>query len=139
RRECAVYLELRAFSSAAAERSSSGARIARDREILERLVRSLRSGWPLDRGGPTLAHRAEGADLSADPLPCCGTDGFASRTGRRRTQLGLSLLLAEGRHLHAARVWHCWLLRGSEKLAGLAAPCGCRPPGSVANYVRPQR
>ena len=57
--------------------------------------------------------------------------------GRRCAQLGLSLLLAEGRHLHPARVRHRWLLRRGPRLAGLVGACGCRPPGPVANYVWP--
>ena len=50
-----------------------------------------------------LADHAEGADLRADRRHRRGADDVAARADRRRAQLGLSLLLAARRDVHAVR------------------------------------
>ena len=70
-----------------------------------------------------VADHAQGADLRADRRHRRRADDVAARAARRRAQLGLPLLLAARRHLHAlraacsagysdeARAWRDWLLR----------------------------
>ena len=50
-----------------------------------------------------IAHHAQGADLHADGRHRRGGDDVAARAARRRTQLGLPLLLAARRDVHALR------------------------------------
>ena len=87
-----------------------------------------------------LADHAQGADLRADRRHRRRADHLAARAARRRAQLGLPLLLAARRDVHAlraaaapatrdeARAWRDWLLRA---VAGR--------PGAAADHVRPRR
>jgi hypothetical protein len=53
----------------------------------------------------------EGFDLRANRLNCCRRHHFAARTSRRRAKLGLPLLLAARRDVHAAGLHARRLLR----------------------------
>ncbi len=66
-------------------------------------------------------------------------DHVAARAARRRAQLGLPLLLAPRRDLHAARAHGRRLRRRGARLARLAAARGRGRPGRPADHVRPRR
>ncbi len=83
---------------------------------------TLHATGPLARRRHALADRPEGADLRADRRHRRGADDLAAGAARRRAKLGLPLLLAARRDLHArrpanagytdeARAWRDWLLR----------------------------
>ena len=55
------------------------------------------------RAGRAVAHHPQGADLRADRRDRGRGHDLAARAPRRRAQLGLPLLLAARRHVHAAR------------------------------------
>ena len=69
--------------------------------VLAPMERSLSQRRALDCSGKTLAHHLEGFDLRADRRDRCCCDHLAARARGRREELGLSLLLAARRHLHA--------------------------------------
>ena len=79
----------------------------------ERALRATEAFWhawsdrcaprrSLDRCGQAIAYSSEGADLRPDRRHRRRADDIAPRAGRRGAQLGLPVLLAEGRHVHAA-------------------------------------
>ena len=87
---------------------------------------------------PLGAH-AQGAHLSTDRRHRRRADDVAARADRRRSQLGLSLLLAARRDAHAARAHGRRLLPRGGGVARLAAPRRGRKPRSRADHVRAER
>ena len=63
-------------------------------------------------------------------------DDLAARADRRRPQLGLSLLLAARRDVHAVRADDRRVHRGSGRVARLAAARGRGRSGAAADHVR---
>ena len=116
-------------------RRSILSRCWRGRDILAGLERSLSRCWALDGSGQTLAHHIEGPNLCPDWGNCRRRDDLTSREPRRRKELGLPLLLAAGRHVHAPRFHATRLLRGGARLARLALPRCRRQPGTNSNHV----
>src|SRR5262249_17718771 len=93
--------------------------------------RSVSRRRSLDRSGQTITHHVEGFDLRANRRdPRRGHD-LASRAPRGRKELGLPLLLAAGRHLHALGLDASGILRGSTGMARLAHSCGRRQSAPV--------
>ena len=97
-------------------------RVVGDRSVLERMGRQVPAGGPLVGRSRALGDDAQGSDLCADRRHRGGADHLAARAAGRRAQLGLSLLLAARRYLHAARhheagyyeeaqAWRDWLVR----------------------------
>src|SRR5258708_20987884 len=84
----------------------------------------------MSRSGDAFADHAEGADLRADRRHRRRADDVAAGKARWQQELGLSLLLAARRHLHAARADELRLYRGSAGLAQLAAARG----GGIAAF-----
>jgi GH15 family glucan-1,4-alpha-glucosidase len=94
---------------------------------------------PWTEFGETLAHHIEGFDLRANGRNRRSCHDLASRAPGRCTELGLSLLLASGRHLHAARPHETRLLRRGAGMARLAC-AGCRrQPAPSPDHVRCRR
>src|SRR6185437_13409267 len=87
------------------------------------------------RSRDAVADHAEGADLRADRWHRRRADHVAAGNPRRSEELGLSVLLAVRRHLHAAGADELGLYRGSLRLAWLAAACGRRRAGPHADHV----
>ena len=108
---------------AAAPASTPPRPLARDRALVARVVERAAPTRASDHeAGRPLADHAQGADLRADRRHRRRADHLAARAARRRAQLGLPLLLAARRHLHAlallhagyhdeAQAWREWLLR----------------------------
>ena len=94
---------------------------------------------PWTRSGQTLAHHIEGFDLRADRRNRRRRHDVASRALGRRAELGLPLLLAAGRHLHAVGVHAARLLRRSTGVARLAHSRGRRQPEPGPDHVRSGR
>ena len=86
-----------------------------------------------------VADHPQGADLRPDRRHRRGGHDVAARAARRRPQLGLPLLLAARRHLHAAGAARHRLPRGGQGLARLAAARRRRRPGRPADHVRARR
>src|SRR5438046_8744283 len=83
-----------------------------------------------------LTHDAERIDLRTYWWPGCSAYHFTPRTNRRRTQLGLSLLLVARCGADFARVTARWLPGRSHILAAMAATRYLRSPGANANDYR---
>ncbi len=81
----------------------------------------LRRAVPVARR--PLAARSRGAHLYADGRHRGGGDHLAPRTARRQAQLGLPLLLAARRDLHALRADVRRVHRGRDRLARMALAC----------------
>ena len=111
-------------------------RLAGHRSVLDRMVQPLHLSRRISRPRDALADHAEGADLCADRRHCRGAHHLAAGKARRRTELGLSLLLAARRHLHAAGADELGLYRGSRRLAQLAVAGGRGLAGQHADHVR---
>ena len=84
-------------------------------------------------------HHAQGADVRADRRHRRRADDVAARADRRRAQLGLPLLLAARRDVHAVRADDRRLHRRGGRVAQLAAARGRRRSGAAADHVRPGR
>src|SRR5262249_14050587 len=104
-----------------------------------RMVVALPLPGRIPRAGGALAADAEGADLLPDRRNRRGTHHLAARASRRPAQLGLSLLLAARRHLHAAGADAWRLSRGGAGLGCLAAPQRRWHPVADPDAVRPGR
>src|SRR5438445_8818587 len=89
------------ITSSTAARDQLRACFARHGKILERVGRTFSLFGSVEGRDHAFAHHAEGPDLRADWRPGCWVDDFASGGNRRRAKLGLSLLLASRRDLHA--------------------------------------
>ena len=81
---------------------------------MERSVLRRRS---LERSGQALPHHIEGFDLCPNWRNGRSRHNLASRAIGRRVELGLPVLLAARRHLHAARLHAAWILRRSARVA----------------------
>ena len=89
--------------AAAAGRSTPSARSRDDRRLVARLVAAAAPTTGEWRDAvAALADHAQGADLRADRRHRRRADHLAARAARRRAQLGLPLLLAARRDVHAA-------------------------------------
>src|SRR6266550_4963779 len=119
-----------------AEKNSRRPCIARYGNILGRLGKAISNRREMARCDRPLTHNAERADLCAYRRPGCGAYHFTARTNRRRTQLGLSLLLVARRGADFARVTARWLPGRSHILAAMAAARHRRQPGTNANDLR---
>ena len=101
----------------------------------------LRRQRPLARGGDAVPHHAEGAHLCPDRRDRGRRHDVVAREDRRCPQLGLPILLAARRHLHAlladagrlcrrGHAWRDWLLRAvagePSKLQIMYGPAGER-------------
>ena len=86
----------------AGRRSDSPAR--RNRSLVEEVGIALCLRRPVSAGSRALPDHAQGSYFSSDRGNCRGAHHLASRTIGWSTQLGLSLLLAARRDLHALRV-----------------------------------
>src|SRR5215471_19952442 len=87
----------------------------------------------------TFAHYIEGIDLCAHWRNRRRGDNLLARAPRRRSQLGLSLLLAKGRDLHAPGIHASRVLRRSAGLARLARPRRRRQSRAGPDRVRRRR
>ena len=83
-----------------------------------------------------VADGAQGAHLRADRRHRRRPDDLAARAHRRRAQLGLPLLLAARRGLHAVGAQHRRLHRRGAVVAQLAAARGGRRSGQPAGALR---
>jgi hypothetical protein len=117
----------------AVTRRSGGARC--DRGVLERMGGEVPARGPLVTGRGAIGDDPEGTDLCVHGRHCGGPDHFAAGAARRLAQLGLPLLLAAGRHVHAARNHERRLLRRSASVARLAGPGGRRQPAAGADSL----
>src|SRR5262245_54064793 len=88
----------------------------------------------LDGSGETFTYYFEGFDLRADRRDR-RRHHLAARAPGWREELGLSLLLAAGRHFHAVSLYEPRILRGSEGVARLAAAGYCRQPAPNPDHV----
>ena len=98
-----------------------------------------RAAGALARPRPAVADGAEGTDLRTDRRDRRRADDVAAGADRRRSQLGLPLLLAARRHADAARAPARGPRRGGGAVARVAPPCRRRPPGRPADHVRRRR
>src|SRR5262249_24746161 len=104
--------------------------------VLAAMERSLFRCWALDGNGQTLAHHAEGVDLCPDRGSRRRCHHVTSRAPRRREELGLSLLLAAGCHLHAPGTDEPRLLRRGAGMARLAYSGSRQQPEPGPDHVR---
>ena len=93
----------------------------------------------LGRCRPPLADYAEGHDFRSDRRTSRCPHDLAARMSRRRAQLGLSLLLAPRRHVHALFAARDRLHRGSGGLSRLAPPGRRRRSLRTADHVQHRR
>ena len=114
-----------------------GRRHRGDRPLVVVLERPQPERGPLVRAGAGLARRPEGAHLRADRGHRGGRDHVPARGHRRSPELGLPLLLAPRRHLHAPGAHGRRLHRRGRGLAGLAAAGPGRTTRSGPDHVRP--
>ena len=75
--------------------------------------------WPVDGSGQTIAHYPEGFDLRTERRNCRRRYNVAARAARGREELGLPLLLAAGRDIHAPGLHASRLLRRGPSMARL--------------------
>ena len=79
--------------------------------VLAPVERSVSRRRPMDRSGQTFAHHVEGFDLRAERRDRRRCHDVAARAAGRREELGLPLLLAARRHIHAPGLHASRLLR----------------------------
>ena len=118
-------------------RRRGGAR--RHRGVLARLAARLRVRRRVCRSRAHVARRAQGADVPADRRDRRRADDVAAGADRRRAELGLPLLLAARRDVHALRADERRLHRRGAGLARLAAARGRRRSGEGADPLRRRR
>ena len=94
---------------------------------------------PHRRGRPEIADHAEGAHVRADGRDRCRADDVAAGGDRGRAKLGLPLLLAARRLVHAGAAGAGRLHGGGCCLARLAVPGDRRRPEPAADHVRHRR
>src|ERR1700691_1671145 len=100
------------------------------------MQRTIARYRPLVGSGQTIADHDDTPDLCPDRLDRRRPDDFAAGAPGRRTELGLPLLLAAGRHLHALGVYESRILRRSEGVARLADARHRRQPAPGPDHVR---
>ena len=104
-----------------------------------RVVGAPRPRRPVEGRGGALRRRAEGAHVPPDRRVGGRPDDVPAGEPRRRPELGLPLLLAARRHVHARRTGGDGPHGGGDRLAGLAAAHGGRRPLEAADHVRATR
>ena len=109
----------------------------RDREVVAPLVGRQHLPRPLARRRAALAHHAQEPHLRSDRRDRGGADHLAARADRRRAELGLPLLLAARRHVHALRAHDRGLQARGAGLAGLVAARRRRRSAARADPLRP--
>src|SRR5262245_54496134 len=133
----AVRHDARSLPPAAARRDRLARGLAGDGIVLARLVGALLLHRSLEGGGPTLAADLEGVDLRADRRDRRRSHHVAARAARRRTQLGLPLLLAARCNLYADGLVGCGLSRGGAGVARVAPAQRGGKPEPAPDPVRP--
>ena len=93
--------------------------------------------WPEARAA--VGHHAEGAHVRADGRDRRRPDDVAPRVDRQRPQLGLPVLLASRRDVHASRPHPRRIRGGGEGVAAVAAARHRRRARRPADHVRPRR
>ncbi len=126
---------LRRLVSESAERDRPLRFAGAHRDVLAGMERSVSRCRSLDRSRQTLAHHAQGFDLRPVGRDRRCGDHVPSRAARRRSELGLPLLLAAGRHIHDPGFVEARISRGSARVAGLACPGDRRKPAPSADHV----
>ena len=91
--------------------------------------------WSLDRSRQTFAHHLEGFDLRPVWRDRGRGHDLPSRAAGRREELGLPLLLASGRHLHAPGFHEPRLLRRGAVVAAMAPSGRRRQPAPSPDHV----
>ena len=91
------------------------------------------------RGRAPVAGRPQGPHLRPNGRPRRRADDVAAGAARRRTELGLPVLLAARRHVHPERADRRRLHRRGRGVAGLAAAGGGGRPGGPPDHVRRRR
>ncbi len=107
---------------------AASAALHRVRSVLDRLGVEVQAGGRVVGRGAALAADAEGADPLGDRRRRRRSDDIAAREPRRIAQLGLPLLLAARRRLHALRPDGIGLSRRGRRMARLAAARRRRQP-----------
>ena len=123
----------------APERGRPRAGAAGDGVVLARLAPRLQVRGRLSRGCAHLAARAQGAHVRPDGRDRRGADDVAARADRRRAQLGLPVLLAARRDVHALRADERGLPGRGARVARLAAPRRRGRSGEHADPLRRRR
>ena len=131
----AVRHDARPLPSAAARRDGVARGLAADGIVLARLVDPLLLHRSPEGGGPALLVDLEGADLRGDRRDRRRSHHVAAGAARRRTQLGLPLLLAARRDLHADGLVGRGLSRGSAGVARVAPAQRGRQPEPAPDHV----
>ena len=106
----------------------AGAVAAVHPEVLAGVVNPFQAARSIRAGARTVLDHLEGFDLSAYGRHCRRAYDVTAGMLRRRTQLGLSLLLASRCDLYFAGADECRLLRGGQGLARLVAARRRRQP-----------
>ncbi len=104
--------------------------------LVEGVVGPLHVRGRLERGRRPVAHRPQGAHVRADRRHRRGAHDLAPRSARRRAELGLPLLLAARRDVHALLARQRRLHGGGARVARLAPAGGGRRPGRPPDHVR---
>ena len=101
-----------------------------DRVVVAQLVEAVDLRRRLARRGAAVADHAEGAHVRADGRDRRRADDVAARVDRRRPQLGLPVLLAPRRDVHAARAARTRATRTRRRrgASGSCAPSPASPP-----------
>ena len=119
---------------ARARRRRGGAR--GDRGVLGRLDGPLHETEGAPRRADPVARHAQGADVRADRRDRRGPDHVAAGVPRRRPELGLPLLLGQGRDAHPPLARPRRVRRRGERMARLAPPRDRRLARRAAGAVR---
>ncbi len=122
----AVRAQLPAVARADLRGGRPGAGARRHREGMARMVRPVHLRRTLARCGGALAGHAQSADLCPHRRHRRGAHDVAAGVPRRHAQLGLSLLLAARRHVHAERAAAHRLSR-RRRSRGASGCCGPSP------------
>src|SRR5581483_5025942 len=110
-----------------------------DRFVLEPVDFASKGVRRLDRGRQPIADYPEGSFASSDRWHCCRRHYLIARTDWRYSQLGLSILLAARRNLHAICFPERWISQGSSRMAQLAIASRRWQPRRSADHVRSRR
>ncbi len=107
--------------------------------VVAGVVGALHVRGPAPRGGAEITHHAEGAHVLADGRDRRRADDVAAGGDRRRAELGLPILLAARRLVHARPAGAVRVHGGGHRLAGLAPPGDRGRSEPVAAHVRHRR
>src|SRR5690242_4808899 len=131
----AVRADARPVSPAAARSAGLARGVGGDGIVLARLVDPLLIWRAQQGGGAAFFADSEGAHLRADRRDRRRPHDIVARAARRRTQLGLSLLLAAGRDFDADGAGFRGLSRGSAGVAGVASAERRGKPEPASDHV----